>query len=122
MNRALLERLLLAFGALLLALFVLSFALSALDPWQDEIRLLTVGGVALYAIYNFWAQQRDGQEFDSKADEATRYQNEAAQLRARIRQLETELQEAREAQNPREQPSGRGTKKPAALAAGLPTV
>ena len=104
MNRALLERLLLAFGALLLALFVLSFALSALDPWQDEIRLLTVGGVALYAIYNFWAQQRDGQEFDSKAAEATRYQNEAAQLRARIRQLETELQEAREARNAREQP------------------
>lgn len=103
MNRALLERLLLGIGAVLLLLFVLSFTVSALDPWQDEIRLLTVGGVALYAVYNFWAQQRDGSEFESKADEATRYKNEANQLRAKVRQLEAELQEAREALNSRQQ-------------------
>ncbi len=103
MNRVVLERLLLAIGALLLLLFMLSFTVSALDPWQDEIRLLTVGGVALYAVYNFWAQQRDGREFESKTDEATRYKNEATQLRAKVRQLESELKEAKEALNSRQQ-------------------
>lgn len=94
MNRANIERGLMLIGAALLVLFVLSFSVSALEAWNDEIRLATVGAVVLYGAYSFWGQPREVQDMASQPNEALKRENE--QLRRRVVELEQALREANE--------------------------
>lgn len=94
MNRANIERGLMLIGAALLVLFVLSFSVSALEAWNDEIRLATVGAVVLYGVYSFWGQPREVQDMASQPNEALKRENE--QLRRRVVELEQALREANE--------------------------
>lgn len=94
MNRANFERGLMLLGAALLVLFVLSFSVSALDAWQDEIRLATVGAVVLYGAYSFWGQPREVPEGAPQPNDALKRENE--QLRRRVAELEQALKAANE--------------------------
>ncbi len=97
MNRALIERGLMLIGAALLVLFVLSFSVSALEAWNDEIRLATVGAVVLYGAYSFWGQPREVQDLAPQPNDALKRENE--QLRRRVAELEEALKSANERAN-----------------------
>lgn len=96
MCRANIERGLMLVGAALLVLFVLSFSVSTLEAWNDEIRLATVGAVILYGAYSFWSQPRDSQDLASQPNDALKRENE--QLRRRVVDLEQALKAAQSAE------------------------
>lgn len=75
-------------GSLLLVLFALSFALPALANYKNEIKLLVVLGVILYAAYSFWTQSKDAKDLHTKAKEAAMWRNESAEKGQKIEALE----------------------------------
>jgi len=88
-------------GSLLLVLFALSFALPALANYKNEIKLLVLMGVILYAAYSFWTQSKDAKDLHAKANEAAKWRSESAEkgqkieaLEGRIQNLEASLREA----------------------------
>ena len=88
-------------GSLLLVLFALSFALPALANYKDEIKLLVIMGVILYAAYSFWTQSKDAKDLHAKAKEAAQWRSESAEkgqkieaLEGSIKALEARLREA----------------------------
>ena len=56
MNQSTVERALMLVGSLLLVLFALSFMLPGLANYKNEIKLLVLAGVILYAAYSFWTR------------------------------------------------------------------
>ena len=88
-------------GSLLLVLFALSFMLPGLANYKNEIKLLVVLGVILYAGYSFWTQSKDAKDLHAKAKEAAQWRSESAEkgqkieaLEGRIQNLEASLREA----------------------------
>ncbi len=88
-------------GSLLLVLFALSFALPGLANYKNEIKLLVLLGVILYAAYSFWTQSKDAKDLHAKANEAAKWRSESAEkgqkieaLEGRIQNLEASLREA----------------------------
>lgn len=79
-------------GSLLLVLFALSFALPALANYKNEIKLLVVLGVILYAAYSFWTQSKDAKDLHTKAKEAAMWRNESAEKGQKIEALEGSIQ------------------------------
>lgn len=101
MNQSTVERALMLVGSLLLVLFALSFALPALANYKNEIKLLVVLGVILYAAYSFWTQSKDAKDLHAKAKEAAMWRSESAEkgqkieaLEGSIKALESRLAEA----------------------------
>ena len=92
MNQSTVERALMLVGALLLVLFALSFALPALANYKDEIKLLVIMGVILYAAYSFWTQSKDAKDLHAKAKEAAKWQSESAEKGQKIEALEGSIQ------------------------------
>ena len=88
MNQSTIERVLMLVGALLLVLFALSFALPALANYKDEIKLLVIMGVILYAAYSFWTQSKDAKDLHAKAKEAAKWRSESAEKGQKIEALE----------------------------------
>ena len=88
MNQSTVERALMLVGALLLVLFALSFALPALANYKDEIKLLVIMGVILYAAYSFWTQSKDAKDLHAKAKEAAKWRSESAEKGQKIEALE----------------------------------
>ena len=101
MNQSTVERALMLVGSLLLVLFALSFALPALANYIDEIKLLVIMGVILYAAYSFWTQSKDAKDLHAKAKEAAKWRSESVEkgqkieaLEGSIKALEARLREA----------------------------
>jgi outer membrane PBP1 activator LpoA protein len=101
MNQSTIERALMLVGSLLLVLFALSFMLPGLANYKNEIKLLVVLGVILYAGYSFWTQSKDAKDLHAKAKEAAQWRSESAEkgqkieaLEGRIQNLEASLREA----------------------------
>ncbi len=101
MNQSSIERALMLVGSLLLVLFALSFALPGLANYKNEIKLLVLLGVILYAAYSFWTQSKDAKDLHAKANEAAKWRSESAEkgqkieaLEGRIQNLEASLREA----------------------------
>ena len=101
MNQSSIERALMLMGSLLLVLFALSFALPGLANYKNEIKLLVLMGVILYAAYSFWTQSKDAKDLHAKANEAAKWRRESAEkgqkieaLEGRIQDLEASLREA----------------------------
>ena len=101
MNQSTIERALMLVGSLLLVLFALSFTLPALANYKNEIKLLVLMGVILYAGYSFWTQSKDAKDLHAKANEAAKWRSESAEkgqkieaLEGRIQNLEASLREA----------------------------
>jgi predicted RNase H-like nuclease (RuvC/YqgF family) len=101
MNQSSIERALMLVGSLLLVLFALSFTLPALANYKNEIKLLVLLGVILYAAYSFWTQSKDAKDLHAKANEAAKWRSESAEkgqkieaLEGRIQNLEASLREA----------------------------
>jgi len=101
MNQSTIERALMLVGSLLLVLFALSFTLPALANYKNEIKLLVLMGVILYAGYSFWTQNKDAKDLHAKANEAAKSRSESAEkgqkieaLEGRIQNLEASLREA----------------------------
>ena len=101
MNQSTIERALMLVGSLLLVLFALSFTLPALANYKNEIKLLVLMGVILYAGYSFWTQNKDAKDLHAKANEAAKWRSESAEkgqkieaLEGRIQNLEASLREA----------------------------
>jgi predicted RNase H-like nuclease (RuvC/YqgF family) len=101
MNQSTIERALMLVGSLLLVLFALSFALPGLANYKNEIKLLVLLGVILYAAYSFWTQSKDAKDLHAKANEAAKWRSESAEkgqkieaLEGRIQNLEASLREA----------------------------
>ena len=101
MNQSTIERALMLVGSLLLVLFALSFTLPALANYKNEIKLLVLMGVILYAGYRFWTQSKDAKDLHAKAKEAAQWRSESAEkgqkieaLEGRIQNLEASLREA----------------------------
>ncbi len=101
MNQSSIERALMLVGSLLLVLFALSFALPGLANYKNEIKLLVLMGVILYAAYSFWTQSKDAKDLHAKANEAAKWRSESAEkgqkieaLEGRIQNLEASLREA----------------------------
>lgn len=92
MNQSIVERALMLVGSLLLVLFALSFALPALANYKNEIKLLVVLGVILYAAYSFWTQSKDAKDLHTKAKEAAMWRNESAEKGQKIEALEGSIQ------------------------------
>ena len=88
MNQSTVERALMLVGALLLVLFALSFALPALANYKDEIKLLVIMGVILYAAYSFWTQNKDAKDLHAKAKEAAQWRGDSAEKGQKIEALE----------------------------------
>ena len=79
-------------GSLLLVLFALSFALPALANYKDEIKLLVIMGVILYAAYSFWTQSKDAKDLHAKAKEAAKWRSESTEKGQKIEALEGSIQ------------------------------
>ncbi len=101
MNQSSIERALMLVGSLLLVLFALSFALPGLANYKNEIKLLVLLGVILYAAYSFWTQSKDAKDLHAKANEAAKWRSESAEkgqkieaLEGRIQNLEASIREA----------------------------
>ena len=101
MNQSTVERALMLVGSLLLVLFALSFTMPALANYKNEIKLLVLAGVILYAAYSFWTQNKDAKDLHAKANEAAKWRSESAEkgqkieaLEGRIQNLEASLREA----------------------------
>ena len=101
MNQSTIERALMLVGSLLLVLFALSFMLPGLANYKNEIKLLVLMGVILYAGYSFWTQNKDAKDLHAKANEAAKWRSESAEksqkieaLEERIQNLEASLREA----------------------------
>jgi len=101
MNQSTIERALMLVGSLLLVLFALSFMLPGLANYKNEIKLLVLMGVILYAAYSFWTQNKDAKDLHAKANEAAKWRRESAEkgqkieaLEGRIQNLEASLREA----------------------------
>ena len=101
MNQSTIERALMLVGSLLLVLFALSFMLPALANYKNEIKLLVLMGVILYAGYSFWTQNKDAKDLHAKAKEAAKWRSESAEkgqkieaLEGRIQNLEASIREA----------------------------
>ena len=101
MNQSTIERALMLVGSLLLVLFALSFALPGLANYKNEIKLLVLMGVILYAAYSFWTQNKDAKDLHTKANEAAKWRSESAEkgqkieaLEGRIQNLEASIREA----------------------------
>lgn len=101
MNQSTIERALMLVGSLLLVLFALSFMLPGLANYKNEIKLLVLMGVILYAGYSFWTQNKDAKDLHAKAKEAAKWRSESAEkgqkieaLEGRIQNLEASLREA----------------------------
>ena len=101
MNQSSIERALMLVGSLLLVLFALSFALPGLANYKNEIKLLVLLGVILYAAYSFWTQSKDAKDLHAKANEAAKWRRESAEkgqkieaLEGRIQNLEASIREA----------------------------
>ena len=92
MNQSTIERALMLVGSLLLVLFALSFALPALANYKDEIKLLVIMGVILYAGYSFWSQSKDAKDLHAKAKEAAQWRSESAEKGQKIEALEGSIQ------------------------------
>ncbi len=92
MNQSTIERALMLVGALLLVLFALSFTLPALANYKNEIKLLVLAGVVLYAGYSFWTQSKDAKELHAKAKEAAQWRSESAEKGQKIEALEGSIQ------------------------------
>ena len=92
MNQSTIERALMLVGSLLLVLFALSFALPALANYKDEIKLLVIMGVILYAAYSFWTQSKDAKDLHAKAMEAAEWRSESAEKGQKIEALEGSIQ------------------------------
>ena len=92
MNQSTIERALMLVGALLLVLFALSFTLPALANYKNEIKLLVLAGVVLYAGYSFWTQSKDAKELHAKAKEAAQWRRESAEKGQKIEALEGSIQ------------------------------
>jgi len=75
-------------GSLLLVLFALSFTLPALANYKNEIKLLVLAGVILYAAYSFWTQNKDAKDLHTKAKEAAKWRSESAEKGQKIEALE----------------------------------
>lgn len=91
-NQSTIERALMLLGSLLLVLFALSFALPALANYKNEIKLLVVLGVILYAAYSFWTQSKDAKDLHAKAKEAAMWRSESAEKGQKIEALEGSIQ------------------------------
>jgi predicted RNase H-like nuclease (RuvC/YqgF family) len=101
MNQSTIERALMLVGSLLLVLFALSFMLPGLANYKNEIKLLVLMGVILYAGYSFWTQSKDAKDLHAKANEAAKWRRESAEkgqkieaLEGRIQNLEASIREA----------------------------
>ena len=101
MNQSTVERALMLVGSLLLVLFALSFMLPGLANYKNEIKLLVVLGVILYAGYSFWTQNKDAKDLHAKTNEAAKWRSESAEkgqkievLEGSIKALEARLAEA----------------------------
>ncbi len=101
MNQSSIERALMLVGSLLLVLFALSFELPGLANYKNEIKLLVLMGVILYAAYSFWTQSKDAKDLHAKANEAAKWRSESAEkgqkieaLDGRIQNLESSIREA----------------------------
>ncbi|MCF8212446.1 MAG: hypothetical protein K9I86_00990 [Cryomorphaceae bacterium] len=92
MNQSTIERALMLVGSLLLVLFALSFTLPALANYKDEIKLLVIMGVILYAAYSFWTQSKDAKDLHAKAMEAAQWRSESAEKGQKIEALEGSIQ------------------------------
>ena len=92
MNQSTIERALMLVGSLLLVLFALSFALPALANYKDEIKLLVIMGVILYAAYSFWTQSKDAKDLHAKAKEAAQWRGDSAEKGQKIEVLEGSIQ------------------------------
>ena len=92
MNQSTIERALMLVGSLLLVLFALSFTLPALTNYKNEIKLLVLAGVILYAGYSFWTQSKDAKELHAKAKEAAQWRRESAEKGQKIEALEGSIQ------------------------------
>ena len=92
MNQSTVERALMLVGSLLLVLFALSFALPALANYKDEIKLLVIMGVILYAAYSFWTQSKDAKDLHAKAKEAAQWRGDSAEKGQKIEVLEGSIQ------------------------------
>ena len=92
MNQSTIERALMLVGSLLLVLFALSFTLPALANYKNEIKLLVLAGVVLYAGYSFWTQSKDAKDLHAKAMEAAEWRSESAEKGQKIEALEGSIQ------------------------------
>ena len=92
MNQSTIERALMLVGSLLLVLFALSFTLPALANYKDEIKLLVIMGVILYAAYSFWTQNKDAKDLHAKAKEAAQWRGDSAEKGQKIEVLEGSIQ------------------------------
>ena len=92
MNQSTIERALMLVGSLLLVLFALSFMLPALANYKNEIKLLVLMGVILYAGYSFWTQNKDAKDLHAKANEAAKWRSESAEKGQKIEALEGSIQ------------------------------
>ena len=92
MNQSTIERALMLVGSLLLVLFALSFTLPALANYKNEIKLLVLAGVVLYAGYSFWTQTKDAKDLHAKAKEAAQWRGDSAEKGQKIEVLEGSIQ------------------------------
>ncbi len=92
MNQSTVERALMLVGSLLLVLFALSFTLPALANYKNEIKLLVLAGVVLYAGYSFWTQNKDAKDLHAKAKEAAQWRGDSAEKGQKIEVLEGSIQ------------------------------
>jgi predicted RNase H-like nuclease (RuvC/YqgF family) len=92
MNQSTIERALMLVGSLLLVLFALSFMLPGLANYKNEIKLLVLLGVILYAGYSFWTQNKDAKDLHAKANEAAKWRSESAEKGKKIEALEGRIQ------------------------------
>lgn len=92
MNQSTVERALMLVGSLLLVLFALSFMLPGLANYKNEIKLLVLMGVILYAGYSFWTQSKDAKDLHAKAKEAAQWRSESAEKGQKIEALEGSIQ------------------------------
>ena len=92
MNQSTIERALMLVGSLLLVLFALSFMLPGLANYKNEIKLLVLLGVILYAGYSFWTQNKDAKDLHAKANEAAKWRRESAEKGQKIEALEGRIQ------------------------------
>ncbi len=92
MNQSTIERALMLVGSLLLVLFALSFTLPALANYKNEIKLLVLAGVVLYAGYSFWTQNKDAKDLHAKAKEAAQWRGDSAEKGQKIEVLEGSIQ------------------------------
>ena len=88
MNQSTVERALMLVGSLLLVLFALSFTMPALANYKNEIKLLVLAGVILYAAYSFWTQNKDAKDLHAKAKEAAQWRSDSAEKGQKIEALE----------------------------------